>query len=441
MKKTTFLIVLVSMLMTSCLKDGLNDFDALGHDMSFQGTIHPTLGIPIGSGSATIFDMLQMVQISNASMEINSNNIITVVYDSTQHWDIDMSSKSHKGPGSKTSDIVHVMHNRINGSVDIDLFDNISFLDNAELEVDSILVYCLAYIKAQAREGAMEAMDSFHVQVYYDSLRINVVGQDGSVSNVLHIDDSIPIDSLVSGQYVTLFDNKDISNAVNMRPRELQYAARMNIAFEAAFFATAGISEKEFVADSIGINSISIDANIKVSFPISAYINNLQYQTDIEFAPSFQLGQIVIDSSMINIQCLNSIPLELSLRVQLIDSTDAVLCDILDPVTTIVEAAPVALNPTTNLYTSSGTSNTVIQIPITEFVFNNLLKTKKIRLSTVLNTTDTQDAVRNRVSIQATDKIDLRVWAKVKPSYDLDINLGGDNENDNNGNSQKGGVQ
>ena len=438
MKKTVLLILLASTLLTSCLKDGFNDFEALKHPLVVQGTVHPTLGVPIANGSATIFDMLQMVQISEASMVVGSNGIITVVYDTAASFQIDLEGTkkgfSKRMPGAKSDTIVHVARNSIDGVVAIDLFDNIEFLDNAELEVDSLKVNLGAFISAQTRDSALEALQRFHVHVYYDQLYIDVVGKDGNIYHVVQLQDSIPIDSLIIGQYIKLFDNTDISEAINHRPVELRYGARMNIAFEAAFFGT-NMSENQFVADSIGVTMVNIDADVDVQFPISAYISDLSYETDILFEPSFRLGDLVIDSSMIFIDCQNEIPLGFKIRLQFVDGSNNILCDVLSPSVVEVAGAEVALNPATNLYTSSNASETLVQIPVTKSVFDNLLKTKKIRMKAELNTSDTGNPLRKRVSIQADDKLNVRLWAKIDPMYDLNISIGGSEGN----NSKKGG--
>lgn len=436
MKKTLFLIALASLLTTSCLKDGLNDFEALRHEMNISGMVSPTLGVPIGTGSATIFDMLKMVQISYAKLEIDDRGILTIAYDTTTSFHVDLNN-SKKGSGTKDGDIVHVARNEINGSVAIDLFDNLTILDEADIEVDSLLVKLDAFVKAQADANALQAMQDYHVHVYYDQLTISVLGHD----NVLYPiypgandpQDSIPIENLIAGQNIRLFNNTDISLAINKRPKEIRYSARMNIAFEAAFFGT-GMSENQFVADSIGVQAVDIDANIKVLFPVSAYLNNLQYQTDINFTPSFHLNDLVIDSSMLYLDCQNGIPLSLLIRAQFVDENDQVLCDVFDPAQTEVAGADVALNPTTNLYTSTGPKETLIQIPVTKTVFDNLLNTSKIRITAGLNTSPTGNPTRNRVSIQSNDILQLRVWAKLHPTYELNYDL-----NSNNG--EEGGEQ
>ena len=441
MKKLSIFLVLASLMMTSCLKDGFNDFEALGHPMSFHGTINPTLGVPIGTGSATIFDMLNMVQISYANMEVDNRGIITITYDTTTSWHVNIDANKHKSPSTKDGNIVHVVRKDINGSVAIDLFQNMDILNEADIEVDSLLVYFKAYLKAQANDSAVQAFQNYHVQVYYDSLYINVVGQDNQLYHIYpgpnDLHDSIPIDSLIAGQYITLFNNTDISTAINKRPKEVHYGARMNIAFEAEFFAS-NITENDFVIDSLGVTAIDIDGDIKVRFPVSAYLNNLSYQTDIQFTPSTLLNDLIVDSSMIYMDCLNGIPLSLLVRAQFVDGNDQVLCDVFDPAQTEVAGADVALNPATNLYTSIGPKETVVQVPVTRTMFESLLETRKIRLTAGINTSPTGNPARKRVSIQANDMLQMRVWAKLKPEYTLDFEIGGSDSTQNN---SKGGVR
>lgn len=430
MKKTAFLLVLASLLMTSCLKDGFKDFDALRHGMTINGTVSPTFGVPIGTGSATIYDMLKMVQISYAEMEVDDRGIITIAYDTTNSFHISLEDNG-KGSGSKDADIVHIARSEIAGSVAVDLFDNLTILDTVDIEVDSLLVDLKAFVIADADENALQALENYHVHVYYDSLSISVLGQDNKFYDIYpgpnDPKDSIPIEDLIRGETITLFNGTDISLAINKRPKEVHYSARMNIAFEAEFFAS-GMSENQFVADSIGVKAIDIDADIKVRFPLSAYLNDLHYETDIAFAPSFHLDDLVIDSSMIYLECQNGLPLALSVRAQLIDDNGQVMCDILDPVLTEVAGADVALNPASNLYTATGPKQTVVQVPITKEVFNSLLNTRGLRLSAGLSTSSTGNPARNRVSIQASDLLQLRVWAKLHPTYDINIDI---HNNDN----------
>lgn len=442
MKKTLFLLVLSSLLMTSCLKDGFNDFNALGHDLSFNGTINPTLGVPIGEGSANVYDMLNMVQLSTAELEVSDAGIITITYDTTSHFQINMNNKGARKNKNGSKEVVYVSHNEISGNVAIDLFDNITLLDTSNIEVDSLIVFLQAHLKATAEDSAhtMQAMNNYHVRIYYDQVILNVVGQDNSVTNVLSMyttpGDSLAIDNILAGEDIILFNNSDISGAINKRPKELRYSARMNIAFEAAFFATSGMTENQFVADSIGIDLVDVDAHLKARFPISAYIDNLQFETDIDFSPSFRLDELTIDSSMIFLNCKNGIPLNLDVRAQLLDNNDNVMCELLDPAQTTVAGADVQLDPVTNLYVSTGQKETLVRIPVTEEVFNAILNTAKIRLKAGISTSDTGNPLRNRVSIKQDDKIAFKVWAKLKPSYNLDFNFGGSDDN-----GEKGGVQ
>ena len=417
MKRLPLLIILASLMMTSCLKDGLHDFDALKNPISVEGTVNPTLGVPIAYGSLSLFDVINMIQQTVADLEVDDNGIISIVYDTTQHWNVPF--ESGKGSGlMNSSDIVHVARKEIKGVVAIDLFNQISELDNAEMEVDSLKVNLNAFIKADAHDSTLQRMNEYHVHVYYASLFLDVKGKDNS-HKIFYIGDSITIDSLIQGQNIVLFDNTDISDAINKRPVEITYGARMNIAFEAAFFGT-GLSEDDFVSDSLGVNAVDIDANIKVSFPISTYINNLGYETDISFSSSFDPQELSIDSSALYIECDNSIPLALQLRCQLKDESDIVLGDLLNPIVTTL-AAP-------------GSKKTTIEIPVTRDIFDKLQKTKKIHLNAMLNTADLNPPARVKVAVRATDKLDLRIYAKVQPSYNFSFNLTG-------GNTEEGGSK
>ena len=437
MKKPLLLALFAGLLMTSCLKDGFNDFDLITHDIAIQGTVSPTLGVPVAYGAVTIYDVLQMVQVSQAEVEVGSDGIITVYYDTTisQTVQFDNSKTNRRYSRSKSMDsldIVHVSRNSVTGSVNIDLFENIEFLENAEMEVDHLYVNIDALVKADAAERALAAMDSFHVHVFYDSLYIEVVGKDDS-HILIPVQDTIPIDSLILGQNIKLFNNVDISDAINKRPKQILYGARMNIAFEAQFFAT-GMSENRFVSDSIGITAVSVDADIKVSFPISTYINNLNYSTVLKFEPSFNLGELQIDSSMLMLNLQNSIPLSLSLSAKLVDANNREIWDLLAPSPVTIEGAPVA-NDGTGRFSSSGSTNSLITIPVTSKVFEYLQKTKGIKIDAVLNTSPTGSS-NKRVAVKSTDKLDIAVTAKLKPTYNLDMNVGGNGES-----GQKGGEQ
>ena len=371
MKKGIFFVVLASLFMTSCLKDGFNDFDALQHPMYFHGTVNPTLGVPIGTGSANIYDMLKMVQLSVATMEVNNNGTITFVYsDSTAHWHFDMDGNSGANPRRpSTKEVVYTSRKNIEGSVAIDLFENISILDSATIEVKEILVYFNAYVLAHAQPQTQAMLASHNVHFYYDSITLSVIGQDNVKYPILNLQDSIPIDSLLNGQHIVLFNNTDVSDIINRRPNKIEYSARLNIQFEDAFFATAGITEDQYVADSLGITDIDIDAVINVRFPLAAYINGLEYTTDIDFSPSFHLDDLQVDSSMIYIECENELPLSLLVDAKLVDANGIELCSLLDPVQTVVAGADVQFNPTANIYNATTPKTTLIAVPVTASVF------------------------------------------------------------------------
>lgn len=434
MKKTLFFALLACMMFASCEKI-VGDLDFINHEIEVQGTVNPTLGVPVAHGSVSVYDILQMVQVTEATIEIGDDGIVNIVYDTSIQQTIAINeSKKHSRPfknHSKSANYVDTTHNSIQGSIIIDIFDNIdSTLNGASIEVDNLYVNVLAFVKANAREGAREAMDTFHVTVFYDSLYISAVGKDGSIQRI-NLPNVIPVDSLLEGQHIKLFKDEDISQVINKRPVEIRYGARMNIAFESAFYET-DLTAKEFVADSIGIDFVDINAGVRVDFPVSTYIKDLTYNTDLQFEPSFNLGELTIDSSMLILSCSNGLPLALGLSAALVDANGNELCQLLDPTPTTIAGASVGMDVNGH-FVAVNKSNSELRIPITEPVFNKLLKTKAIRINAVLNTSETGSTLNKNVAIKSTDVLDIMVTAKIQPSYPFTLGL--------NNNGQKGGVR
>lgn len=438
MKKPLFITIMACLMLSSCEKI-VGDLDFLNHDIAVQGTINPTLGVPIAHGSVSVYDILQMVQVTVAKVEIGDDGIINIIYDTAQTFTVNLDESKGRRYGSATKsdsvDYVHISRNSIQGMIKIDIFDNIdSSLNGASIEIDHLYVNMGAYVKAEANPDALALMDTFHVDVYYDSLYIIAIGKDGS-SETINLPNVVPIDSLIQGQHIQLFDKEDISQVINKRPVEIMYGVRMNIAFEAEFFAT-GLSENQFVSDSIGVHSVNIDADVKVEFPFSTYINDLSYKTDLEFSPNIDLKEFTIDSSMIILDCNNGLPLTLGMSAKLIDSTGTELCELIDPSPTILAGAPVK-DDGNGHFVSNGKTNSKIMIPVTASIFDKLQKTKGIRLDATLNTTSTGSTANKNVAVRATDMLDINITAKAKPLYNLDIDLNGGN----NDNGQKGGKR
>ena len=440
MRKPLFIAIMACLMFTSCEKI-VGDLDFLNHEMAVQGTINPTLGVPVAHGSISIHDVLQMVQVTAAKVEIGEDGIIDIIYDTAQKFTVilDESGKKTKRHGSysksDTADYVHISRNSIQGTIKIDIFDNIdSSLNGASIEVDHLFVNMGAYVKADANPDALALMDTFHVDVYYDSLYIIAIGKDGS-SETINLPNVVPIDSLIQGQYIKIFDKEDISHVINKHPVEILYGVRMNIAFEAEFFET-GLSENQFVSDSIGVHSVDIDADVKIEFPFSTFIKDLTYKTDLLFDPNIDLKEFSIDSSMIILDCNNSLPLSLGLSAKFIDSTGTELCELLDPTPTVLAGAPVK-DDGKGHFVSNGMTNSKIMIPITASVFEKLQKTKGVRLDATLNTTSTGSTTNKNVAVRATDMLDINITAKAQPLYNLNFDL----NRGSNSNNQKGGQR
>lgn len=453
MKKRFFATIAACLLLASCEKV-VGDLEMFNHDFELQGTISPTLGVPIAHGSVSVYDLINMVQVTEANIEVGDNGIVTIVYDTNSFNTIDFEGTKHNRKPSKRGakgtvyhNYVDTTHNSIMGSIPIDVFDNIdSTLNGASIEIDNLFVNAGTYVKAQARPDALSMMDTFHVAVYYDSIFISAIAKDGREEriNLPHV---IPIDSLIVGEYVKLLDNEDISEVINMRPVEIRYGARMNILFEAKFYEE-DLSAREFVSDSIGIHAVDLTSDLKIEFPLATYIKDLSYKTDLKLNTSLDFKDLTIDSSMLFLICDNSLPLALDIKATLLSidsiSNDTVeLSSLLDPTAATLASAPVGLD-TTGHYSSTGKNHSEIRIPITEKVYNDLLKSNAIRINATLNTSSTGSTANKNVAIKSKDMLNIIVTAKIKPQYPFTYefeNNNGDNNSNDKKTGKKGGVK
>lgn len=436
MKKRLLFLAVASLVFTACLKDGLNDFEGLKHPLHLQGEISPTLGIPIGEASANIDDLLNMFQEFDAYMDVDEHGIISFVYDTTFQDTIPMDETGAKRHSSKS--VVYVSHRITSGEEPIDLFSNIDILNNTDLSVEQVMVDLNAFTISDSKPQTDSMLSKQGISIYYDSITLSVVGQDNQVHNIIQQGDLplIYLDSIIHGQYLHLIQNHNISDIINYRPKSIRYTARLNIAFDESFFASNfGGNTDQYVKDSIGINYVYVDADIHVRFPISLSVDNLQYSTDIEFNPSFDLKELTVDSSVLYLECTNGIPLQLDLTGSLQDSLGNDLCTLFNPDPTTLAPAEVGFDAECGHYVATTPTKTILAVVVNRNVYDALQNTKQLHLAASLSTSHTGDATNDHVAIRNSDMLKLRVYAKLKPTYSLDFPIGGFTK------SQKGGVQ
>lgn len=439
-KLSSLLLIVASLTFSSCLKDGFDDFEALQHDFTLEGEVNPTFVLPIGHGSATIHDLLTMVQESESYVEVDDRGILTISYSADTLFKIDLEEGSKKKQrGAKDgSEISNVVHHPFDGVQDIDLFNKMEIVDTATFEVDSILVSLDAFVKAFEAYGTRQKVEDFGVRFFFDQLYLDVVGSDNRVYNIIAKQDTVWLDSIFDNQYIQLFNNTDISAAVNKRMKQVRYGGVLNIAITEDFYAN---SADDFVTDSLQITEIDIDGHIDVRFPISAYIDNLYYEQDIDLKSSIELDNISVDSSAIHLDIDNGLPLALIVSAELRDSNNHYLCNLLND--SLIDGASLkpldSAHPNGTQVTNQPTVSK-IRIGINKNVWDALPKTRRIHFKAGLRTSD--NGSHAHVAIRDTDLFGFKLWAYLHPSVSLDFNLtGDDNNNNSNGNNQKGGAQ
>ncbi len=437
MKKRLLFLAAACMAFTACLKDGFNDFEALRHPLHLQGEINPTLGVPIGDATANINDLLNMFQTVGAYVDVDDNGIIAFVYDTEYQDTIYFENSKSKGHASKS--VVYTTQQVVEGEAEIDLFSNIDLLDDSELSVEQVLVSISTYTISDSKPQTDSLLGTQGVSIFYDSITLSVVGEDNQVHEIISAGElpNLNLDSLIHGQSLDLIRDRNINGIINYRPKLIRYTARLNITFDESFFAGGITSDpSQLVADSLGINYIYIDADVHARFPLSLSLNKLNYNTDIAFASSFNMENLIVDSSVIYLECTNGIPLNLQLAGSLVDAGGNVLCRLFDPTPTILQASEVAFDATSGHYVSSTPTSTILAISVTREVYNALQNTTALRLEANLSTQETGNPANNNVAIRSTDQLAIRVYAKLKPTYHIDIPIGGKTMG-----NEKGGVE
>lgn len=427
MKKILLLSLLAGFLSTSCLKDGLNDFDALNHigDMSVHVTAHPVLGFPIGEGSATIYDIIKNVEISMATIEFDGDSVINFVFDTNFHSQVNLQQNKtrHSKTQMKGNEVVWKTSSILSGSSSFSIFDSIPIINESTMDVDSLIVTVKAFVKAGDEDSARiaDALQRYHLQIFYDSVELEILYNDGNWQRLETGLDTLSFQDVIGGKQINVFDHVNMSDFINKRPSQFRYALKMNIALEADFFGMSDFSNYENIVDSVMVDVIDVDAQMEMRLPISAQIANMSYDSDVELSLTLDsmelLDYITLDSSILYIDIFNGIPIECLLQASLVDENDAVLYQIID--TTMAGADIVKVN---NHWISNGEKETLIPIVVSQNIFNALRKTAKLRLSTKINTSDINSA-GHHVSIRANDKISIRIYAKLDPSLSYELSL------------------
>ena len=123
------------------------------------------------------------------------------------------------------------------------------------------------------------------------------------------------------------------------------------------------------------------------------------------------------------------------------DANSQPLCTLITKDEGTIAGADVDSTGQNGRFVSTGEKESLIDILVTEEVYNSLLSAKKLHIDADLSTSTpsySNPSNKDRVTVTADDKLTLQLYMLAHPSYELNINL--DDDDDDNSN-KKGGVR
>ena len=241
-----------------------------------------------------------------------------------------------------------------------------------------------------------------------------------------------------AGQDVTLLNNTDVTELLNICPTGIRYVAKLNIAIDEDHLVDWGLSlggpiDENFISDSLKIDSIDVVSVLGAEIPMSIHFENLEYEADIDYRlnTDFKVDNLKLNDSYIGVAITNGTPLEYTLSATFTDSTGRVLCPLFQNDTMNIRGATIRLNPNNDGTYITNTAYTAdLHVPVNERIFNAMLDAKNIHVSASLKTTQTNADPTAVVAIKGDDKLAIRVYAVMHPGFDITIPItrGGDKE-------------
>lgn len=436
MKKRLFFATLLALAftLTSCLKD--DDWEMLKHPINISGQMHPTFGIPIGSGQMNMNDLLtSMSAIYEGNIDPNSNTI-TVEYNVNVSDTIYALSyvpfpglKGTRSPKSTffTKDTV------VETAIDIDFFNNVIGLENLSIAH----VYVVLSVGVQ---GDAPAMVANNVTAVFDSMELwyddyNGVHKQFFPDNVDLSSFSVAITDLRNGVQQT-FDTMDMAPMVNERPSKLYARYHMKINVDNSII-TENIANMSIgqILDSLQMTHIVYSANMDVEMPLSVSVNDMTYSFYLDLGKG--LSGINLDSILHNIneglsaeitmseftlETSNGIPLNLTLSAYGCagDSVTRLCTLFSDRIVHSAQMSPIPNDPSVYEATAPTTDTLVAQLNRT--TLDKLNTSKYLRVDILVDSRDPNNNLRH-VAVKRSDFLNLKAYLKVYPTVNVDINL------------------
>lgn len=432
------MMLCLTMFVVSCVKE--EDKELLRHPIHIQGTIDPTLGIPIGYGEVTIHDVLRMLNNDYTGLLDTTGDVINICYKGSLDGVLGGSnSTGNTSKGLTTSNakdgVLWSKDTTMTYIMNIDYFNKIDqfFGDTTEVYFNNLLLNLDISVLGHAAPEAVETLRRY-VTASLDSVRISYVDhQDighsyrNSDIEAVHLD----IEDIVEGAS-TLREDLDLSDIVNALPKKLIFTFRYKMLVDRAILLpdpnTITFGD---LMDSLKVASMDYHLGVDAHFPCNFYFENMPYTVDLnlgEGLQQFNFDSIInnihsginseIQESELNLEFSNGLPLGFVVTAEVRDAQGT-------PLFTLANGENIPAAMANNLlqsgiHTVSTAEKSTISVAIDQEKLLQLRNAKTIHLKALVSTSNNVPSGET-VAIRKDNFLGIRAYLKLNPKVSIDI--------------------
>lgn len=427
MKRKAFIaLAAVVLALTACMRD--DDWDLLKKPIRLQGSVDPSFGAPAAYGQMTLHDILGMLSSTYTGHIYDTTDIITIYFDTTASDTV-----RNVTPGLTKTNVIG-KDTTLEYTVNISLFDGVEFnqmLGNNNITIGDLWLDIHALFKANAPDIVEDVVNNEnYVSSSVDNIKIFYTKHDGTEVPFTAISlNGTTLKHLMEGDTVER-EKINLKDIINDMPKQIRVQFDYHFWLTDQFLLSFPVSQSTALYEALNQVNISYDVNMKAEFPFDIKINRLPYDFTIKF-PGDTLSRLDIQTTLdsiarglsvdlkdakLTLAFDNGIPLKINIAAFLMDANDAIIHDTL---VHNVAIAPAPVSLVGGKYVASGTTRTVVPIPIDEQRLHDLKDTRSLGFKLAIAT----DNGPNGVAISRTDHLNISAYIMVHPSVDVNINV------------------
>ena len=437
--KKSLIIILTSLLaFSACVRDA--DKDLLDYPIHITGEIDPQFGIPLVYTEMNVYDVIDLLGDYHRYIDtISDDELIVLKMDTTFRHHIAY-AEAENAKGIIDIDGIHFSYDttlvKEHHFYDLENMEGLDVLN--DISISQMNISWDAEVRANVKRAAGELLNDYGVLVYVDDIKLKAFNTDTPDDIYeLHypMEDSIRLNDIIGGRstHLQLLDNEDATELLQVTPNTIEYSLDVHLRVDDTTFS---LDYRKYLLDSLKIESLDVISDISANFPLNMKFNNLEYTidtTDIDISneinsyfdslDSIDGLEAEIEQSFLTLKIENSLPIDAKLNIDICDNNFNVLFNLIDINKDFLSTPPImpySNNP--SLYVSNGTTTNVVKIELDQQKMELLKDARKI-IFNVTASTPTNDGIQQQVALKRSDKLDLKIYAKLHARAGIDIPL------------------